>query len=109
MAMMQMSSVFSFGKYKGKSVAYVAEHDPGYLCWLRKTGFGDLGKEPTLYMDEWEEKHADEVARIVRSVARKRNEQVKSDEAIDDHPPVTKTAGFTRAAPSAVNASWGSW
>lgn len=120
MAMMQMTDVFRFGKHKGQTLSMVANNDPGYLCWLRKTGFSELGKDATLFLDGWEEHNPDDVRRIERSVERKKKEEAvarvasnaaarAADATLDDNPPITKTAAFAPTAPSAANASWGSW
>lgn len=69
MEMLKPDSIFTFGLFKGKTVTYVFKTKPSYLCWLRKTGFSNFGKEVTEAVFAWEEMNPREVQRVERSIA----------------------------------------
>lgn len=104
--MMQPSTIFKFGKHKGKTVMEVAEKDPGYLSWLRRDGFSGFGKEVTEAIFAWEEANPEEVMRIDRSIAKKKVEQAAQVNAVETHPP--RQDHEPKPAASA-NLAWGSW
>ena len=37
--------VMTFGKYRGKPVGWITEHDPGYIVWLVENNIVDCDKE----------------------------------------------------------------
>ena len=37
--------IFTFGKYKGKTVDWVAEHNPGYIVWLHENKVAEIDEE----------------------------------------------------------------
>lgn len=125
MSMLQPESVLRFGKYKGRTVLDVCETDPGYLCWLRQTGFSDFGKEITEFIFAWEEANPSEVLSIKRNVERHKKEDAAKRAALvldaeeksridiacaddsDDEPlhnPVLATM-----IPKDARPDWGSW
>lgn len=109
--MLQPSSTFSFGKYKGKTVMQVAEENPGYLCWMRRTGFQNFGKEVTEAIFAWEEANPEEVKRIDRSIAKKKGEEAAKMEEAERG--ATHTPLHDPAPPPVIaahmSATWGSW
>jgi hypothetical protein len=47
-----MNSVLSFGKkHPGKTIAWIIENDPGYLCWLREIRLQENGQMDFLSRD----------------------------------------------------------
>lgn len=112
MAMMTPGSKFTFGKFKGKTIKEVAEQDPGYLCWMRRTGFSDFGKEVTEAIFAWEEANPEEVKRIDRSIARKKAAAEAQQDAFDDVGDIRKPLHDPQPAPviaATANLAWGSW
>lgn len=105
--MLNKKSVIRFGKYKGFTVFSVLSSDPGYLCWLRKTGFSDFGKEVTEAIWEWEEKNPAEVSKIDASIERKRlQDEQKEADRIASHAPIEPPK---HDASASTHASWGMW
>ena len=45
-------TTFSFGKYRGKPVAEVAQNDPGYLRWLNNN-LSNMSPELRLTLKHW--------------------------------------------------------
>ena len=48
--------VFEFGKFKGKTVRYVIEHEPSYISWLDSKGIVKFSQE---ILDNAEDSYAD--------------------------------------------------
>ena len=104
--MMKPESKFTFGKYRGKTIMQVAAENPGYLCWMRLTGFQDFGKEVTEAIFAWEEANPNEVKRIEHSIAKKRAEEGMAAEAVEKFAPISDPV----PQPSlTANLAWGSW
>lgn len=104
MAMMQPGSRFTFGKYKGKTITEVATENPGYLCWMRLTGFSEFGKEVTEAIFAWEEANPGEVTRIQKSIDKKRAQE----RAVEDHKPIHDPLP-PAASRVEYGTAWGSW
>lgn len=125
--MMQMDTKFDFGKYSGEYVKNVLIEEPEYLCWLLRSGFTRLGKEPTLAVHAWEEANPKQVLKIQHSIDRKKAEDAVSEgltklgkmidggRLIVDDPNVTSPHEATRRsrldleAQRAANPAWGTW
>lgn len=112
MAMMTPDSKFTFGKFKGRTIAAVAEIDPGYLCWMRRTGFSDFGREVTEAIFAWEEANPEEVKRIDRSIAKKKVAEAQRQDTFDEVTDIRKPLHDPQPAPviaATANLVWGSW
>ena len=109
MAMMTPDSRFTFGKYKGRTIKEVAAENPGYLCWMRLTGIGNFGKEVTEAIFAWEEANPDEVRRIQRNIDKKKAEERKSADAVDDHAPISDPVPMKPPISANYGTAWGSW
>lgn len=112
MAMMTPVSKFNFGKYKGKTINEVADIDFGYLCWMRRTGFSDFGKEVTEAIFAWEDANPDEVARIERSIAKKKASAMQNLDAQESSLDVRVPLHDSQPAPvigATTSLVWGSW
>lgn len=106
-AMMRPESIFRFGKHKGKSITEVAVSDPGYLSWMRQTGFSEFGREVTEAIFAWEESNPEEVVRIERSIAKNKAKKA-IEEQIADQAPVHDPEPTPKVSATA-NLAWGTW
>lgn len=44
-----LDTVLDFGKFKGKSIQYIVEKQPNYICWLHRDKVVDLDR--TVYTE----------------------------------------------------------